>query len=64
MTRRFIMAEQKDDELVSAYQGLDQIDSASSQIHRVLDLQTEISQELESRGFTYNEETHSWEWAV
>jgi hypothetical protein len=54
------LTEQQDTTLIRAYEKLDEMDLEDGRIDQVLRLQTKISQELEKRGWTYDEDEGDW----
>lgn len=54
------LTEQQDATLIRAYEKLDEIDLSDERIDQALRLQTKMSQELEKRGWTYDENAHDW----
>ena len=54
------LTEQQDTTLIRAFDKLDQIDPEDERIDQAVRLQTKISQELEKRGWTYDEDAYDW----
>jgi len=54
------LTEQQDSTLIRTYDKLDEIEIFDERLDQVLRLQTRISQELEKRGWTYDEDAHNW----